>query len=51
MPVKILNLPGLDEVDFRETATEYHVRANTFTSDVPEVDADRHRTKRLRQWI
>ena len=27
MPVNILNLPGLDVVDFRETATEYHVRA------------------------
>lgn len=27
MPVNILNLPGLDVVNFRETATEYHVRA------------------------
>ena len=27
MPVNILNLPGLDVVDFRETDTEYHVRA------------------------
>jgi hypothetical protein len=27
MPVNILNLPGLAVVDFRETATEYHVRA------------------------
>jgi hypothetical protein len=27
MPVNFLNLPGLDVVDFRETATEYHVRA------------------------
>jgi hypothetical protein len=29
MPVNILNLPGLEVVDFRETATEYHVRADT----------------------
>ena len=27
MPVNILNLSGLDVVDFRETDTEYHVRA------------------------
>ncbi len=27
MPVNVLNLPGLDVVDFRETSTEYHVRA------------------------
>jgi transposase len=27
VPVNILNLPGLDVVDFRETDTEYHVRA------------------------
>lgn len=27
MPVNFLNLPGLDVVDFRETATDYHVRA------------------------
>lgn len=27
MPVNILNLPGLAVVDFREPATEYHVRA------------------------
>jgi len=27
MPVNFLNLPGLDVVDFRETAIEYHVRA------------------------
>ena len=27
MPVNILNLPGLGVVDFRQTATEYHVRA------------------------
>ena len=27
MPVNFLNLPGLDVVDFRETDTEYHVRA------------------------
>lgn len=27
MPVNVLNLAGLDVVDFRETATEYHVRA------------------------
>jgi transposase len=27
MPVNILNLPGLYVVNFRETATEYHVRA------------------------
>lgn len=26
MPVNFLNLPGLEVVDFRETATEYHVR-------------------------
>jgi hypothetical protein len=27
MPVNFLNLPCLDVVDFREMATEYHVRA------------------------
>lgn len=27
MPVNILNLPGLDVVDFKETVTDYHVRA------------------------
>ncbi len=31
MPVNILNLPGLDVVDFRETDTEYHVRATPKT--------------------
>ena len=104
MPVNFLNLPGLDVVDFRETATEYHVRAKpkvvsrqcpscgpvgkvvihehktlfvrdmpshgksmaihldvprfkchgcvkTFTAVVPEVDADRQMTERLRKWI
>lgn len=104
MPVNILNLPGLDVVDFRETTTEYHVRARpkmvsrqcpscgpagkvvihehktlfvrdlpshgrsvaihldvprfkcqgcvkTFTTVVPEVDADRQMTERLRKWI
>lgn len=104
MPVNFINLPGLDVVDFRETATEYHVRAKpkvvsrqcpscgptgkvvihenktlfvrdlpshgrsvaihldvprfkcqgcmkTFTAVVPEVDADRQMTERLRKWI
>ncbi len=27
MPVNVLNLTGLGVVDFRETATKYHVRA------------------------
>jgi transposase len=27
MPVNILNLPGLNVLDFKETATEYHVKA------------------------
>lgn len=27
MPVNILNLPGLNVLDFKETDTEYHVRA------------------------
>jgi hypothetical protein len=27
MPVNILNLPGLRVSDFKETDTEYHVRA------------------------
>jgi transposase len=27
MPVNLLNLPGLDVVDFKESETEYHVRA------------------------
>jgi transposase len=27
MPVNILNLPGLHVLDFKETDTEYHVRA------------------------
>ncbi len=29
MPVNILNLSGLDVVDFRETDTEYHIRATS----------------------
>ena len=31
MPVNILNLPGLEVVDFRETDAEYHVRATPKT--------------------
>jgi hypothetical protein len=27
MPVNILNLAGLNVLDFKETATDYHVRA------------------------